>query len=511
MLTNKTQTATKINDVGQGLVDSVNNMIRLSERLYASSKKYEEERFKNMPSYIDCEPSENPTDKDLTFTFSFEKFNGLYKFNIALPLFTSLQPVSLGNNPIDSKMTAAENRNPWFFPGEISILKAIYHPVSRVIIGIVSVANLLSLLAPIPTAALIPSALLNASMAIKIAGVLSSAFYVTPLLLYYFGKDYFMTQLDEFLSDIENDIENNKIKSAVAKFKNLPITFGLLSDSQFPGNRHLRRKYYGLKARIAEVSGSAYITDFYQAQLKLIDNPHDKLMPLRGIINGYERGLKDYKLCIMQDGLSNWIKRCEESEIRTSKRQAPYVAQIPTDSPQYHELGQKLRAQIQTCIDSLRKKQFAEAVEHFYQIKWDAYSKFAYPDAAVMYYQIESIIIFFSRKQIKESLNPDCKLESDECLAFALGKESVVQDIINKYYPEKAQKYSDMANEYEVNRKLIFSTKQPQKKNIFTDVSTAYSPLSFSNKEKHNSQENANGNSSGFPKIAIQKQKQKVT
>lgn len=468
-------------DISQGAANSVNGLIGYVMWLQEeNSKDPTLDRFYNMPEYNDCKVSEEPSTGDLSLNFEFNKFGKLYKFNIVLPLFMNLPPRPLRKDAVDYYIEEAvqEKRSKSIDFNSIFI-KTMYHPITKVIIGVLSVANLLSLIAPMVVIPIIPSAMLGASVAVKVLGVLSSMAYVAPILAYYYGNDFYRVKLEAFFSQVEEDINNRRIDIAYDKLQELPFVFRILLNRNFPDNRDLRRKYYNMLGRSSRMGYQ--IHDNYVRALEFTDNARDKLLPLRGIINDYECSLEGTIRRHFSDCLSGMMQRCENAVIDSEKWRAKYVAQIPTDAPLYHELGAKVRAQIQECIAILREERFSDAAKMFYNIEWDAYSRHAYPDAAIMYYQMEAIITFFSKKRVKPE--PE-DFKQDECLNFALEKAPMVQNIINKYYPEKSQKYEEIMNSYEKSRKEIFKAKEPKRECSVTELPEIFTPMALAAKKK---------------------------
>ena len=79
-----------------------------------------------------------------------------------------------------------------------------------------------------------------------------------------------------------------------------------------------------------------------------------------------------------------------------------------------------------------------------------------------MYYMTESIITFFSKKQVKPNHR---SYEYDECLNFGMKSVSIINDIIDKYYDGKSEEYKKTMDEYELSRKEILITKEPVRDN----------------------------------------------
>lgn len=463
------------NDIGQGLVDSVRGLINYASRLQAeNSRDYTKSREYNMPTYQDCEISEDSTSKRLTFNFIFNKFGKKLTFNFGLPLFNNLAERSLRVDAIEHYDVADNSHvNKKAKNYEVIILRMLYHPFFKLLVGTVSIANFLSLVAPMAISPIIPAVMVGASLGVKILGLISSVVYATPIIFYYLGADFYKTKLENFFLEIDEDINNNRAWDARYKLANLPFIFGILLDSIFPNNQDLVKKYFKLRGD-ADLACGLDGLNYYINALKFTDNKHDKLLPLKGIINGYEHGLQS-TLWRVRDRYygDEYEQRCNDSINKTLRWQAPYISQIPTDSPLYNELGSKIRTQIQDCINSLRAKQFKTAVDKFYAIKWDAYSRHAYPDAAVMYYQTEAIITFFSKKKTRPTAE---NIKYDECLWFGTESEAIIQNILDKYYPEEAQQYKTAMAAYETARKSIFYAKEPQRESPVTVLPDLYTP-----------------------------------
>lgn len=470
------------NDVGQGLVDSLRGMTDYISRLQAENRKDPtQDRFYNMPTYKGCNISDEPESEDLSFNFIFNKFGKLFTFNVTLPLFANLPPLPLRKDAVDYYTEEVKTQDSEkVHNSDVVILKVLYHPFIKFLVGVASLANLLSLIAPIAISPIIPTAILSASLAIKALGVLASVAYAAPIFAYYFGKDFYMAKLENHFETIDEDLKNGRGQVARDKLKNLSFIFRFLLQPDFPNNRHLKRKYYMLSAQATLIA--PYVFDNYISVLKYTDNAHDKILPLKAIINEYDDDLQDTILDHLKDCFSDARQRCEDAAVETARWQAPYIAQIPTDAPLYHELGAKVRAQIQDCIMTLRTEQFSKAAEQFYKIEWDAYSRYAYPDAAIMYYQMEAIVTFFSKKKTKPEPS---NLEYDECINFGSDNESIIQTILDKYYPEKSQQYKEVMNAYEVTRKAIFTSREPRREYSVTELPEIYTPMALAAKQKH--------------------------
>ncbi len=124
---------------------------------------------------------------------------------------------------------------------------------------------------------------------------------------------------------------------------------------------------------------------------------------------------------------------------------------------------------------------FEGAKEQFYSIEWDEYSKYAYPDAAIMYYQMESIIIFFSKIKTYPEFD---KLEYDQCLRDALQRAPMIQDIICKYYPERAEEYRGYVAGYANEIEKFYKARYIQHEYDVEEYQEYFTPLALQAKQR---------------------------
>lgn len=327
------------------------------------------------------------------YIFKFNYITDNYKSYCELPLSALLPKINLVPS-LDLK------------PQHIlykAFLKAVQHPLMGVAL-VIAAAAMASLQA------------VNLTVSLLGIGGVTLAYVAVPML---------RKRLTARFDIIEQEVKQ-KDYNDYRKLEKIPFIYKVILHAYFPGNKDLKWRYHYLNSLSRERWGGGFKPEWslYNAALKYSETENQRFICLRGIINS----------------AALWHTRIK---IKVSYEEIiqPYVAQISSASKQHQELEAELRTKLYACMDTLLARNYHGAIHEFYKIDFDAYAKEAYPDIAVLYCQIDAILILIGKDH-------PSMLEHFDSDGMRLGDSyrilrHVSQKYICKFYPDKIPLYSD--------------------------------------------------------------------
>lgn len=404
--------------------------------------------------------------KTLLFDFTYIRNERLYSFT--LPAFIKLEErspnIAVKENQEFTKGGNNENYTNKF-------IKALCHPLFMLTSGFVSVANIFSMAFTIAKVKITSIAIVKASgLLFNLAGLAVSLCYFIPAIWYYYNNERLRDELLDIFDDAMVEIRKDNTLEAWNKLDNLKFQHSILLHPNYPDNNDLRWSYYYMVDLINEKCHDFRDCDSYKMALPLSETADQKFLVLQGLLNVY-----DWRL-------DNQIKKFKElkgifitEEARESLRSgrisiaeiiAPYVAQIDPSSPMHQQLQADLHYQLQQCVSSFRYGEYALAKEILDNIKWNGYCKKAYPGAAILYYQLQSVLTLSMEPYEPFDMESLCPIGR---LKIARENLETIQEYIDKYYPEMSrehQEYIDLFDASSAARQTAYDTPNPYKRPI---------------------------------------------
>ncbi len=345
----------------------------------------------------------------------------IFKFNYLTDNYKSACELPLSAAPLP-KINFAPSLNPasqkTFYK---NLLKAMQHPVVSVALAIAAVANVCNMaLNSYSSAGLSYGA--AALTSLQVASFTMSLLYIG---LAYAVVPMLRKKLTARFDIIEQEVKQKEYKD-FSKLEKIPFIYKIILHAYVPGNKDLKWRYHYLNSLSRERWGGGFNTSWspYNAALQYSETAEQKYICLRGIINSAALWHTKIK-----------IKVSYEEIIQ------PYVAQISSDSKLHQELEAELRSKVYACINTLLGRNYLGAIQEFYKIEFDAYAKEAYPDIAVLYCQVDAILILIGKDHpsMLDNFDSDCVRlsDADDILMHVSDK------YICKFYPDKISLYSD--------------------------------------------------------------------
>lgn len=430
----------------RGFADSISSIVALATEIISN-------RPPEPPpaQVLGCRAFENETDTVMNFEFIFARNNRL--FSLILPVFMDLQERSVGPQVQNNQQVSQPvPRRKWKYVG--AFMSIIYHPFVMLAAGMVSIINVLNI-TPLARVGIIPRVLSTISFPLKALSLAASIVYFSPLLYKRVKRD-----LRKHFDEILADINANELDSAQEKLKNSSLQYRMLLNVNPPGMKSLQWSYYYLQGLLSEkrCEGNRFVSDesLFVMALTYAESPEEKFLALRGIINHHDMYLlnRQHEYRDMQHRADAFVLELQGNAYnqRYSKGNiATYFAQIPTTIALYEDTGRKLHAELQSCIAALSDDRPEEAIEIFRKIKLDGYCKQAYPAAAILYYQLDSVTLFLIHKC---GLTRDNMIFTTEMLITDWYREirensKLIQECFDKYFPERAEEYKAYVNAFE--------------------------------------------------------------
>lgn len=406
--------------------------------------------------------------KTLLVDFNYKRNDRLYSF--ILPAFIKLEERS-PHFPYEEKQKLSKTTNVKDDSYINKFIKTLYHPLFMGAVGLGTVANLVNI-------ALTTSKIKFASLAIfkasgllfGFAGLTASLCYFVPALLYYYNHERLRNEVLDVFDDAMEEIRKDNTLAAWNKLEGLKFPHSMLLHPNYPNNRDLRWSYHYMVDLINEKCHDFKHCESYKMALELAETADQKFLVLQGLLNVYdwrhECEVKKFNKLKSRFATEEERISLNEDKMHIEAIIAPYVAQIDTTSPMHQQLQADLHYQLQQCVSSFRRGEYVVAKNIFDKINLSGYCKKAYPAAAILYYQLQSVVTLCMEayEPIKEdSLCPIKRLR--------IARENLltVQEYIDRYYPEMSeqhQQYIDLFDASSAARQTAFDKPNPYKKPI---------------------------------------------
>ena len=398
--------------------------------------------------------------KSLLFDFTYIRNERLYSFT--LPAFIKLEercpkPV---NNTDNLKIHSANK-----------FLKALYHPVLMFAAGFGAVANIFTMALTISKVKLTSLAIIkSSSLLFNLAGFMVSLAYFMPALLYYYNNDRLRDELLDIFNAAMADIRKDDCVAACEKLYGLKWQHNILLHPNYPDNNNLRWSYYYMLDLINEICHDFKDCESYKEALSLAETPDQKFLVLQGLLNVYDWRHED-EVKKFKKLKSRFVTEEERDALKQDKMHieatiAPYVAQIDPTSAMHQQLQSELHSQLQQCVSSFRRGDYAAAKNMLDGIKWGGYCKKAYPGAAILYYQLQTVLTLCMEPYEPFDMESLCPIGR---LRIARENLVIVQEYIDKYYPEMSrahQEYIDLYDKFDVESDMAYEPQQSHKQPI---------------------------------------------
>lgn len=390
-------------------------------------------------------------DDSMLFTFTYKKNNRFYSFE--LPVFANLDKVS-PNPSNNNKESFVENRPRSDSSYTRKIIKMLQYPFVMLSAGFGSVANLFNIALKLHKIKL--SGLVGIStngMVFNLIGIGASLLYFIPTVFYYYNNARLKNELLVILNDSMNDILHDDCVLAHNKLKNLTFFHRILLHPNYPDNNDdIRWSYYYQKDLINEKCDNFKHCRSYKKALELSNTSDQKFLVLHGLINVYdwcyEHSVKRFNNLYYLNQTEEARNAVKNSKTRNYATIDQYALQIPENSSFHLGLQKTLHSQLQQCVDSIRNNNNALAKSIFDDINFNGYCKRAYPAAAILYYQLQTVLTLCMERYEPFDMESTSPIQR---LAIARENLSKVQEYIDKYYhgteiSQQHKKYIDLFN-----------------------------------------------------------------
>jgi hypothetical protein len=184
--------------------------------------------------------------------------------------------------------------------------------------------------------------------------------------------------------------------------------------------------------------------------LKYAKTPDQRYLILREMIN-YGAGDPIHNIKSINHG-SQYMEDDEIDSHRTALESyindyKDYTDDIPYNSELHIQHGAELCEKLRKCINLIRTHKLDVALEEYSQIKLDAYSRIAFPGAAIVYYQI-GVLMVLCGKDTKEA---DWSTMTDplENITEAQLRLKYIQRMIEEFYPSRAAEHQVYIDKFE--------------------------------------------------------------
>ena len=361
--------------------------------------------LKNLPSNYSGRPLYNrisscdievhdSLDREISFfNFSYTVDDETYIFD--LPVFKKLEDVT--TNSVSNIKVADKNNHGEEYSYKNRLKQFLYKPIALLAPGFKSVANVFNIALAIYEAKFMKLGIVYpADIFVYIFRRVTSLLYIIPALKNYYNREILKNELLDIFNKVMININSHDYDSAQLIFKNLEFKYKVFLYPSYPDNDNLRWNYYYMNDLINENEHSFHDCKSYNIALKLSYTPDEKFLVLQGLLNVYDWHYEnDVKwLNKRNHGFFSTedIESLKTSKMNVARITAPYIAQIATDSPMHQQLREYLHLQLQRCITEAVQGEFDAAKKIFDEINFNGYCKKAYPAAAIIYYQLQTIL-----------------------------------------------------------------------------------------------------------------------
>ncbi len=304
----------------------------------------------------------------------------------------------------------------------------------------------------------------------NLAGLVASLLYFIPAALYYYHNERLRDELLDIFDDAMTDIQKDNCLAAWGKLDNLKFHHSILLHPNYPDNNDLRWSYYYMVDLINEKCDDFKDCESYKMALPLSDTADQKFLVLQGLLNVYDwRHQNEVKK--FNKLKSRFVTEEERDDLKQDKMHveaimAPYAAQIDATSPMHQQLQADLHYQLQQCVRSFRYGEYALAKNILDKIKWGGYCKKAYPCAAILYYQLQTVLTLSMEAYEPFDMESLCPIGR---LMIARENLVTVQEYVDRYYPEisqQHQEYIDSYDKFDHDTDMAYDTPPPFKQPV---------------------------------------------
>jgi hypothetical protein len=421
------------------------------------------------PRLYDARYSTSLDWKTLLFDFIYARNRIGYPFT--LPVFTKLELRSPQIADAEKqKFSKILNEDSYSYTDKF--IKILYHPIFMAALGLGSAANIVNMALTLSKVSITSLAILKASgLLFGVVGLAASLCYFIPAAWYYYNHDRLRHEILDIFEEAMEDIGKDNTLDAWNKIHGLKFPHSMLLHPNYPNNRDLRWSYHYMSGLILEKCHDFDHCESYKAAFLLADTPDEKFLVVQGILNVYdwrqECVVEQFNVLPRRYATEKERQSVNNNKMHIEKIIAPYAAHLDPTAPKHQALEKEIHYQLQECITNVKNKQYVAAKEIFEAIKWGGYCKKAYPRAAIIYYQIQSILTLCMEPY--EPFDMETPLCPIRRLKIARENLIIVQEYIDNYYPEMSkehQEYIDLYDWFDVESDKAFDTPNPYIKPI---------------------------------------------
>ena len=442
-----------------------------------SKRKREHEvkaKLKNLPSNYHGKPLHHKIslcevevhdslDRQTTlFNFSYKIDGKLYHFD--LPIFIKLDDITT-NSVVNDNKVSNNNNHVEESSYKDKVTNFLYKSFDILAPSFKALANVFNIALAIYEAKFIKfDVVYPAGLLVYLFRRVASLLYIIPALKNYNDREILKNELLDIFNKVMTNINNHDFDLAQLTLKNLEFKYKVLLYPSYPDNDNLRWNYYYMDDLINEKKRCFYDCKSYNIALKLSHTADEKFLALQGLLNVYDWHYeKEVRwINVRSDGLFSDIdiEYLKLHKMDNERIMAPYVAQITTDSAMHQQLREYLHWQLQQCIKEAVHGEFDAAKKIFDEINFNGYCKKAYPAAAIIYYQLQTILTLI--------MGHMSGIDTLEVVRENLLKN---QEYVDKHYSKMSfqhQKYIDLFDDSVMAREMACN--KPEKAVKFSET-----------------------------------------
>lgn len=381
------------------------------------------------------------------------------------PIFTDLRDRELDLDESTSsqllvpKHSFREKEEHW-------LLKRIYKPFTMNTVGVISALNLVSMVLNLAGVKILVS--IPVTVNVGILGL--STIYIAPMLGYYYLEKYVREELEQHLEEAQMRAEAGYHERAYQMICELPLRYRILLHPYYPGNAELRWSHLHLRIylrhNIAAEYGDLYYEEACKEAVETARNVDDKFKIIRLLLIRSD----DLRKMTIKYIRENYATHKDEDRLKKeivveendyAARIAPFVPMLPVHSKLHIKYAKDLHDQLEAVIKLLRNKKEIDACAKFQEIEWNGYYKVAFPAAAAIYYQTESLLVARLINRLAETrLHPE--LLSWNYIDFIRANCDKIQRYLDRFGSASASRLNRRYTEYhDSSFRILWSHDEP--------------------------------------------------